>query len=234
LLKGFNGEKQFSTGRKMKRTEKITVAALLILVFSVSGLTVWFLTLPQDDGKIRVACVGDSITEGSSYVRDLASLLGENYTVGNFGTGYASVTLASDKPYANQTVFVDAKDFKPNIVVIMLGTNDAITMYEPIIGNFTRDYKALIAAFRDLSSKPEVYLVVPPPIFDNGIGPNSTILELQIIPQIRQIANETNTPLIDFHQELLVHPEYSSDGVHITEAGSIVVAEKIWQAIKKP
>jgi acyl-CoA thioesterase I len=233
LLKGFNGEKQFSTGRKMKIVVKITVTALLIVVF-VSGVAGWFLTLPQDDGKIRVACVGDSITEGSSYVADLAALLGENFTVGKFGTGYASVTLASDKPYANQTVFVEAKEFKPDIVVIMLGTNDAITMYQPIIGNFTRDYKALIAAFRDLPSKPAVYLVVPPPIFDDSIGPNRTILEQQIIPQIRQIANETNTPLIDFHQELLVHPEYSSDGVHITEAGSMVVAEKIWQAIKKP
>jgi acyl-CoA thioesterase-1 len=216
----------------MTRTEKIIVVALLILVFSVSGLAVWFLTSPQDDGKIRVACVGDSITEGSSYVKDLAILLGKNYTVGKFGTGYASVTLASDKPYANQTVFVEAKEFKPDIVVIMLGTNDAITMYQPIIGNFTRDYKALIAAFRDLPSKPEVYLVVPPPIFNDSIGPNSTILEQQIIPQIRQIASETNTPLIDFHQELLVHPEYSSDGVHVTEAGSMVVAEKIGQAIR--
>ena len=186
------------------------------------------------NGRVRVACVGDSITEGSSYVSNLAALLGANYSVGNFGTGYASVTLASNKPYANQQIFEDAKDFQPDIVVIMLGTNDAITMYQPIIGNFSADYKQLIAAFQELPSKPSVYLVVPPPIFDDSLGPNSTILEQQIIPQIRQIANETGLPLIDFNEEMAAHPEYFSDGVHLTEEGSRFVAEKVFQAIKKP
>ena len=217
----------------MKKKTLRYIAVLLVVMLSVSGLTVWYFVSLQN-GKVRVACVGDSITAGSSYVHDLAGLLGGNYSVRNFGVGLASVSLATAKPYMNQTVFVQAKDFQPDIVVIMLGTNDAITWYQSLIGNFTLDYKLLIAEFEALPSKPEVYLVVPPPIFDDSLGPNSTILEQQIIPQIRQIANETGLPLIDFHEEMAAHPEFFSDGVHLTEEGSRFVAERVFQAITKP
>jgi lysophospholipase L1-like esterase len=132
----------------------------------------------------------------------------------------------------NQSVFEQAKDFKPNKVVIMLGTNDAITWYQANIGNFSQDYKRLIASFHELPSKPQVYLVVPPPILDNTLGLNSTILEQQIIPQIRQIAQQTSTPLIDYHQEMASHPEYFEDGVHPTIEGSAFIAEKVLEAIK--
>jgi lysophospholipase L1-like esterase len=212
----------------------LILSTMLIVMLAVSGLTAWFFSSRQGSDKIRVACAGDSITEGSLYVNDLAELLGNNFSVGNFGISLASVSLGTERPYMNQTVFEEAKDFQPNIVIIMLGTNDAITWYQPYIGNFTRDYKTLIADFQALPSKPQIYLVVPPPIFNDTLGPNSTILEQQIIPQIRQIANETGLPLIDFHAEMATHPEYSSDGVHITEAGSRFVAEKIFEDISKP
>ncbi len=213
------------------KTKIRLLAVLLVALLAVSALTVWFLTSPPS-GSLHVACVGDSITEGSSYVSNLANLLGNNYSVGNFGVGLASVSLATTKPYMNQTVFTQAKDFQPSKVVIMLGTNDAITGYQPLIGNFTNDYKQLIAAFQELPSNPEIYLVVPPPIFDDSLGPNSTIIVQQIIPQIKQIANETGLPLIDFYDEMAAHPEYSSDGVHLTFEGSKFVAEKVFQAIK--
>jgi lysophospholipase L1-like esterase len=204
---------------------------LLGVVFAGSVLTVWFLT---SSGGVRVSCVGDSITEGSGYVGNLAKLLGGNYSVGNFGVGLASVTLATTKPYMEQPVFQQAKDFQPDKVVIMLGTNDAITWYQPNIGNFTVDYNLLVSSFLELPSKPQVYLVVPPPIFNDSLGPNSTILVQQIIPQVRQIAAQTGLPLIDFYDEMAAHPEYSSDGVHLTAAGSRFVAEKIFEAIKNP
>ncbi len=74
---------------------------------------------------IRVACVGDSITEGTEYPADLWMMLGANYTVGNFGVGGATISLQSEVPYLNQTELQNAKKFMPNYVIIMLGTNDA-------------------------------------------------------------------------------------------------------------
>lgn len=76
---------------------------------------------------IRVACVGDSITQGSGYPAKLQVLLGTNYSVGNFGVSGSTVTLNSTKPYMNQTAFEKAQQFQPKVVVIMLGTNDART-----------------------------------------------------------------------------------------------------------
>jgi acyl-CoA thioesterase I len=214
------------------RLRPFLALVLLAVVLAGSVLTVWFLT--SSSSGVRVACVGDSITDGSSYVGNLAKLLGGNYSVGNFGVGLASVSLATAKPYMNQTVFEEAKDFQPDKVIIMLGTNDAITWYEPNIGNFTVDYKLLISSFQELPSTPQVYLVVPPPIFNDNLGPNSTILAEQVIPQIRQIAAQTGLPLIDFYDEMAAHPEYSSDGVHLTAEGSRFIAEEIFDAIKNP
>ena len=84
---------------------------------------------------IRVACVGNSITE-EFYPDDLWMLLGANYTVGNFGVGGASVSLDSEKPYMNESAFQDAKEFQPNIVIIMLGTKDACPDLHPFNATF--------------------------------------------------------------------------------------------------
>ena len=215
----------------MSKPRHIPPAAVMAVLLAVLALTAYLASAPQGN-RIYVACVGDSITEGSSYVHDLERLLGGNYSVGNFGTGFSSVSLATPKPYINQQVFVGAKNFHPNIVIIMLGTNDARTDNQGLIGNFSQDFKQLIGEFKTLSTKPQVYLVVPPPILDNTLGLNSTILEQQVIPQIRQIANQTSTPLIDFHQEMATHPEYFEDGVHPTVEGSAFIAEKVFEAIK--
>ena len=54
--------------------------------------------------SIRVACVGDSLTQNTEYPIDLWALLGfSNYTLENFGVGETTVTLSSQTPYMNTT-----------------------------------------------------------------------------------------------------------------------------------
>ena len=207
------------------------VAFAIAILLGVAVLVAWYTTNIHEPATIRIACVGDSITEGSRYTIELAQLLGSDYSVGNFGVGLATVNLASFKPYMNQSVFTQAKDYKPNVVVILLGTNDANPIYQPYLGNFTSDYKALIAAFQMLDSQPKIYLVVPPPIFSDSLGPTSSQLTQAVIPKIRQMANETGLVLIDFYAEFESHREYSSDGVHLTFEGSRFVAERIFEGI---
>ena len=216
----------------MKRAKLQWLAITVAILIVFSGLIVWFLEASSSADKIHVACVGDSITAGSKYPYELGVKLGANYTVRNYGVGLATVLLESEKPYMNQTVFSGAKSFLPNIVIIMLGTNDAKPAHQQYLDNFTDDYKKLICEFQSLPSKPKVWLVVPPPIFNEGFGPNSTILVQDIIPKIKQVANETNLPLIDFYQDLVNHPEYFSDGVHPSVEGSKILATKIYKAIK--
>ena len=215
----------------MRRVKLQWLAVAVAVILLVSGLTVWFFASVPIPNKIHVACVGDSITEGSKYPKDLGALLGTNYSVGNFGIGLAAVNLNSEKPYMNQTVFSNAKASSPNLVVIMLGTNDAIPAYQQYLDNFNGAYKKLIGEFEALPTNPKIWLVVPPPIFNDSLGLNNTILTQQVIPRIRQVAGELNLPIIDLYTALANHPEYFSDGVHPTVDGSKIIASKIFEAL---
>ncbi len=106
------------------------------------------------DAPIRVACVGDSITQGSGYPAKLQLLLGTNYLVGNFGVPGTTVSLNSTSPYMNQTAFQKAEQFDPNYVVIMLGTNDARTDVNESNETFEADYSQLVSSFENLRQQP--------------------------------------------------------------------------------
>lgn len=216
----------------MKKKALQWLSFIVAIILGVLALVAWFSTNIPEPNTISVACVGDSITEGSRYPQDLGELLGSNFSVGNFGVGLATVCSGSAKPYINQTVFTQAKEYAPDVVVILLGTNDAMPIYQQYLANFASDYKELIDAFQTLDSKPKIYLVVPPPIFNDSLGPTSSQLTQEVIPKIRQVANETGLPLIDFYAEFEGHREYSFDGVHLTFEGSKFVATKIYEAIK--
>ena len=150
----------------MNRKKLMLLAIGLAILIVSSGTVAFYMS------KIRVACVGDSITEGTYYPADLRTLLGTNYTVGNFGVGGSAVSLDSGKPYMKEHAFQHAKAFQPNIVIIMLGANDASP--NNFIGNesFVEDYVKLVREFQALSSKPKIYIVKPPPVFGNGTGLN--------------------------------------------------------------
>jgi lysophospholipase L1-like esterase len=183
------------------------------------------------DGLIRVACVGDSITEGSGYPENLQVMLGDNYMVGNFGVSGSTVLQNSDMPYMNEPAFWRAIAFQPSIVVVMLGTNDAKESPYGSVENFQSDYKELIREYETLESNPKIWLVTPPPIFKNDLNLNNTNLEQTIIPSIEYVANELDLPTVDVNTALIDYPEYFMDGVHPSSNGAMLIASKINQAI---
>ena len=63
----------------------IVILMLPLAVFKIFNQQSSELSIPSASEPIRVACVGDSITAVSGYPSDLQSMLGNNYTVGNFG-----------------------------------------------------------------------------------------------------------------------------------------------------
>jgi len=81
---------------------------------------------------VRVACIGDSITEGvgggvkpaTSWPAQLQGLLGASWQVGNFGVSGRTLLKQGDLPYWNDKAYQNALGFKPDVVIIMLGTND--------------------------------------------------------------------------------------------------------------
>ena len=121
--------------------------------------------------------------------------------------------------------------FKPDIVVIMLGTNDANPKYYPQIENFSVDYKMIIARFE--VNKPLIWLVLPPPIFNDSIGPNSANLVAGVIPRIVQLAAQLALPTINVYSPLINQSQDFSDGLHPNAAGSEIIANAVYQAISK-
>lgn len=80
----------------------------------------------------RIACVGDSITWGFtivnrrkySYPALLQQRLGADYEVRNFGQNDAAARFDADTPYVKKRVFQESLDWNPDIVLLMLGSND--------------------------------------------------------------------------------------------------------------
>jgi len=181
----------------------------------------------------RVACVGDSITAITGYPSDLQLLLGPNYSVKNFGVNGSTVLLDSWKPYMDQPEFQDALNFKPNIVIIMLGTNDDLEMLRPSNASFEEDYIKLISAFQQLESNPRIWVVEPPPIFSNSSDLSISYFNGVIVPKIQELANQTNLPIIDVYNAFGNHSDYFVDGVHPNSQGAALIASEVYKAVNQ-
>jgi lysophospholipase L1-like esterase len=217
----------------------------MILLLASSGIIVYLIGQNEQNEQnnpipIRVACVGDSLTQSTEYTYNLMNKLGDNYTLRNFGVGSTTVALASETPYMNTTTFQNALGFDPNIVIIMLGTNDAQPSLFQYNSTFVDDYITLVQTFQRLPSNPKIWLVLPPPIFSNLSGSISPeYFEHTIIPSIKQSATQTNLPVIDVYSLLIDHPEYFPDGIHPTqttgnwgsEPASQIIATAVYKVI---
>jgi acyl-CoA thioesterase I len=221
----------------MKKDLTLTaLSTALVLLLVLLAVAVSLFSTNQNSlspNAIRVACVGDSLTQSSEYPYDLWMLLGnESYTLRNFGAGATTVSLKSETPYMNTSVFHEALEFQPNIVIIMLGTNDAQPSLHQYNGSFVSDYAKLVSAFQALPNKPQIWIVLPPPVFSDQEGKISPeYFQQSIIPRIQQAANQTNMPTIDVYSVLAGHPEYSPDGVHVNSEGAKLFADTIYKAI---
>ena len=182
--------------------------------------------------KVRVACVGDSITAGG-YPAILNKMLGDGYTVLNLGVSGATLMKHGDFSYWSLGKIEEGEKFGPSIVTIMLGTNDAKPQnYHQHPDEFLADYQALIAALKGLSSKPKVYVMIPVPVFGNGgYGIDGSVLRQEITPLIVKAATDTQTDTIDQFTPLANSPAMFPDNVHPSGDGAEAIARCIYQAL---
>ena len=188
--------------------------------------------------RIRIACVGDSITYGAgivkraqnSYPAALQKMLGGMYDVRNFGVNGATLLSHGDLPYIKQRAFGDAKKFNPNIVVIMLGSNDTKPQNWKHVTDYTVDYQSLISAFQALAAKPKIFLCLPVPANKGAYGiDDGRVKELQ--PKIRMLAKKHSLPVIDLYTAMSGKPELFPDQIHPNAAGAKIMAEHVRKAI---
>jgi lysophospholipase L1-like esterase len=216
-----------------KKKQLQAVGALLIVV--LSGIAVFSLVETKVEGHpIRVACIGDSITYGSGYPGKLDELLGQNYTVANFGVSGTTVTTHSNMSYMDQPQFQQALAYHPDIIVIMLGTNDANSEISLDESSFENDYSQLINSLQELSGVQLIWVVKSPPIFTQNSSYNNTYLQNTILPEIDDLANQKNLPTVDVYSAFGNHSDYFMDGVHPDENGASLIASQVYDAITLP
>lgn len=192
--------------------------------------------------KIKVACVGNSITYGSqivnreenSYPAQLQSYLKDDYEVVNFGRGGRTLLEKGDMPYTATDEFRMSKEFAPDIVLIKLGTNDSKPQNRKYFSEFKTDYKALIDTYRNLDSHPDVILLTPVRCYlSKGHEIDSTFISADVVPAVRQIASENGLEIIELHDLFgdVWDKEIMPDQVHPSAEGAGKMARKIGEYI---
>lgn len=184
---------------------------------------------------VKVACVGNSITEGAglkqTYPDVLQVLLGEQYEVKNYGVSGRTLLKKGNLPYWNEEKYRDVLAWNPDVVIIKLGTNDSKPQNWQHKKKFVKDYKALVKSFQKLSSKPQVYLAYPVPVFEDKWGINGNVVKHEVLPAVRKVARKTNAKTIDLYTPFLGKAELTYDGVHPNEAGAALIAKEVYEAI---
>lgn len=185
-----------------------------------------------------LACVGDSITQGvgakrgQSWPAQAQKTLGKDWQVKNFGLSGTTLMNSGNKPYQKSTQFKNALASNPDIVVIMLGTNDTKPdNWKKFDKDYKSDYLDLIADFQKLLSKPKIYLCLPPYIAKEGRwGINNNDTKAQI-PIIKKIAKGLKLEVIDVYSALEGKDDLIPDTVHPNTGGATLIAKAVTDAL---
>lgn len=188
---------------------------------------------------IKIACVGNSITQGpgrdhpDSYPLQLQEILGEAYEVKNFGVSGRTLLKKGDFPYWQEPQFEEVKRFSPDILVIMLGTNDSKPQNWAYKSEFRNDYLDMISAFREsMPADGKVYVVMPVPVTKDNFGITAEVMNNEQRMMIIDIARSSGAELIDLYTPLMDKADLLPDGVHPNSEGLGIMAASVARAIR--
>jgi acyl-CoA thioesterase I len=186
---------------------------------------------------VNVACIGDSITQGvgaakgQSYPSQLQAMLGDKWKVGNFGVSGRTLLKKGDHPYWIEKAYQNALKFEPDVVIIMLGTNDTKPQNWKFESEFVADYTELVKSFQALASKPRIYVCRPCPVPDAGLGGINETNVKEEIKRIDQLASDLKLGVIDMYAALKDKPQMLPDRVHPNTAGAGEMAKAAFKAL---
>jgi lysophospholipase L1-like esterase len=143
--------------------------------------------------KIKVVCIGDSITEGygidgkpsAPYPAQLQEMLGDTYQVYNQGVSCTCTINRRlndrivGRPYRLEEKCQEAIELKGDIYIVMHGTNDAQDGFDDESGviddyfnvyafrdNFKEDYLSLVNEMKKANQMAEIFIIKPVPVMD--------------------------------------------------------------------
>ena len=170
-----------------------------------------------------IGFVGNSIT-ADGYGLIVETLMPQ-YKTYNFGVGGITV-----EGYKTTNRYQDVLNTRPNIIVILLGTNDWRYYKNKDIlwrDNWHYEYQSLINTFNQWS---DVYVgMIPYQVYTTE--PDTAIESMN--DRIRGMTNKKG--VIDFNYILQKNPDYfKDDGVHPNDDGKTAMAIAVWNALKTP
>ena len=211
-------------------------------------------------GAIRVACIGNSITDGHGidmatqygYPAELQKKLGIGYWVKNFGVSARTMLNKGDYPYMNEMAWQDALAFKPDVVIIKLGTNDSKPYNWQHNSEFRQDLEQMVTTLcpalaqpakkgkknksqksQVSSQKPQIFLCTPIPAFKSTWDINDSVIVNGIIPIQKEVAQKYGLRIIDLHTHYANDGDKMlTDGIHPDGKGAQRLAEIIAGEIK--
>lgn len=201
----------------------------------------WLATFSTSAQKIRVACIGNSITYGyaiedrehDSYPAQLQQLLGDAYEVGNFGISSATAQKEGNLPWTSTQQYQDAKAFQPQIAVIKLGTNDSKERNWLNAERLISGLEAIAEEFEALPSHPRIIIALPAKAYQFMFSIRDSIIYNYELPAIRQMAKQHHWRLVDLYKATDKMPDCFPDGIHPNPQGAGVIARKIKKAVLK-
>jgi len=138
-----------------------------------------------------------------------------------------------DFPYWTQSAFGSSLAFQPNIVVIMLGSNDAKPQNWRYGTNFVSDYLDLISRYANLTSSPSIYLCTPcPPIPPGAFNISPDTVQTSVVPAVRLVSAQAQRLLIDVNTAMFGHKEWFPDLIHPNDSGAAVLAAVICSGVR--
>ncbi|MEG1187042.1 MAG: GDSL-type esterase/lipase family protein [Bacteroidales bacterium] len=206
-----------------------------LLLFALLYLSVAYVFAGE---KIRVACVGNSITYGAnihnreknSYPAQLQAYMGDKYEVRNLGVSGTTMIAKGDHPYVATASYREIFQFQPQIILIKLGTNDTKPQNWCYKEEYLRDYQAFIDTCRKMESAPRIILLTPVRCYlPDGSTISAQIIENDVRPLVEKIAFDNQLEVINlfnaFGKEW--QKELFPDKLHPSSIGAGVMARKI-------
>jgi len=193
-----------------------------------------------EDGDIRIAAVGDSITYGlyienlaeNSYPRQLDDLLGEGHAVLNFGESNYTAQASGDYPYVSTESYQESLDFEPDIAIIMMGTNDSKAQNWNGREQFKEEYVDLVESYQELPSISRILLASPPRAFvDNVYSVMNPDNVEEIGEVVEEVAREKDLEFVDMYEESYNSEDLFPDGIHPNAEGAGEMARIFYDQI---
>lgn len=200
------------------------------IVIILVCLTLVYTGLSAQKHPVKIACVGGSATFGdqmqrrsrNAYPAQLEAMLGEGYSVANFGV--------SDSVSKNSSGFENASG-------VIRGRYDVVflmpaSMHQELNLSALSSIKQFVKSIQSSSLRTRVVLISPPPAWkkDSLVTPDPSTKN-QLVPAMQQAAYETGCEFIDFHTMLQDRSDLFPDLVHMSSLGATAIARRLYEVV---